>query len=76
MKTPKSAPSRPWFWVGLCIVLAAGVSVAGAARKASPRAPGIQRASAASDESRGAASSVSATSDAHADRDVCEQQLD
>jgi hypothetical protein len=74
MSTPKSAKRSSWLWIGLFLVLAAGVSIAGASRKASARVPENRMAPAAPAASDG--SRAAASSDARADRDVCEQQLD
>ena len=83
MSLPKSAaPARnaaprkkpgPWLLIGLLVILAAGVSLAGASRRPSARVPESRLAPAAAP-----ASSVSrdAAGSAQADRDVCAQQLD
>jgi hypothetical protein len=76
MSTPKSAKRNPWLWIGLCLALAAGVSIAGAARKASSRGSEVRRAPAAPAASAGSGGAASAPSNAEADRDVCAQQLD
>ena len=61
---------RPWIWVGLCLVLVTGITVAAAGRKASLRPPAARRAPPAPAVTAGGAG------EAHADHDVCEQQLD
>ena len=66
----KSAKRSLWVWLGLCLVVAAGVAFAGAGRRAAPPSPEIHRNPAAS------AASTDGAADAHADRDTCDQQLD
>jgi hypothetical protein len=61
MSMPKSAKRSPWLWIGLLLVLTAGVSSAGDSRKASSQLPA-------------AGEIVPGT--AHADRDTLELQLD
>ncbi len=70
MRTPKLAKRSPWIWIGLCLVLVTGVTVAAAGRNAPVRPAESRRAPAATAVSAGGAG------DARADRDVCAQQLD
>jgi hypothetical protein len=82
MSTKKLGTRGPWLWVGLFLALAAGVSIAGTARKVSARAPAAAETAApapvraapaapAGSEGRGAPAGG-----VRADRDVCAQQLD
>ncbi len=73
MSTPRLARRSLWIWGGFCLVLVTGVTLAGAGagRKTAHRPAAIVHATAAAP-----AASDGGTAAAHADRDVCAQQLD
>ena len=59
-----------WVWLGLCLVVAAGVAFSGAERR--PALPSHE----VRGEPTAAMAPADGAADAHADRDVCVQQLD
>ncbi|HEY1251794.1 MAG TPA: hypothetical protein VGH97_11440 [Thermoanaerobaculia bacterium] len=68
MSTPKSAKRRPWLWIGLSLILAAGLSTA---RKASARVPSTAVTSSAASAAPEILPGV-----AQADADTLDLQLD
>jgi hypothetical protein len=69
MRTRLARRSR-WVWLGLCLIVAAGVALTGAGRRTAPPSPEIHLDPAAS------AAATDGAADTHADRDTCDQQLD